>query len=64
MEAAGTETSQILLGRAGAGFRAVPGQIKRWRGRGGGGGGRGRSLTGSAWSWPGWRENRRRWESG
>lgn len=62
-EAAGTETSQILWGRVGAGFRAVPGQVKRWRGRGGVGGDGGRSLTGSAWSWPSWQENRRRWGS-
>lgn len=63
MEAAGTKTSQTLWGRAGAGFRAIPGQVKRWRGCGGGGGG-GRSLTGPAWSWPGWQENRRLWGSG
>lgn len=63
MEAAETEMSQVM-GRAGAGFRAIPGQVKRRRLRGGVGGGGGRSLMGSAWSWPGWRENRRRWGSG
>lgn len=41
-----TDIIREVQGRAGAGFRAVPGHVKRWRGRGGGG--EGRSLMGSA----------------